>query len=114
MLVFDSKLTRYEILYEIDEAAMKFITLRRRSKNMIDKALAIPDEQWLKVKLPIPKRKYKNVKVHESKVALLRNRKKFRQIILRTMGGLSRLLSSAITKSWSLKNCSPSMPDAGI
>jgi len=86
MLVFDSKLTRYEILYEIDEAAMKFITLRRRSKNMIDKALAIPDEQWLKVKLPIPKRKYKNVKVHESKVALLRNRKKFRQIIIKDHG----------------------------
>jgi hypothetical protein len=86
MLVFDSKLTRYEILYEIDEVPIKFITLRRRSKNMIDEALAVPDNQWLKIKLPIPKRKNKNVKVHESKIALLKNRKKFRQLIVKDHG----------------------------
>ena len=86
MLVFDSKLTRYEILYEIDEVPVKFITLRRRSKNMIDEALAVPDDQWFKIKLPIPKRKYKNVKVHESKIALIKNRKKFRQLIVKDHG----------------------------
>jgi len=86
MLVFDSKLTRYDILYEIDKAGVKFITLRRRSKKMIDEALAIPDDQWQKVLLPIPKRKYKNVKVHESKVALLKNEKKLRQLIIKDHG----------------------------
>jgi len=45
MLVFDSKLTRYDILYEIDKVGVKFITLRRRSKKMIDEALAVPDGQ---------------------------------------------------------------------
>jgi len=86
MLVFDSKLTRYDILYEIDQAGVKFITLRRRSKKMVAEALAFPDDQWQKVKLPIPKRKYKNVKVHESKVVLLKNRKKLRQLIIKDHG----------------------------
>ena len=86
MLVFDSKLTRYDILYEIDEANVKFITIRRRSKKMIDEALAVPDDQWLKVQLPIPKRKYKKVKVLESDSALLRGRKKFRQLIIKDHG----------------------------
>lgn len=86
MLVFDSKLTRYDILYEIDKVDVKFITLRRRSKKMIDEALAVPNGQWLKVHLPIPKRKYKNVKVHESKVALLKDRKKLRQLIVKDHG----------------------------
>lgn len=86
MLVFDSKLTRYDILYEIDKAGVKFITLRRRSKKMIDEAFALPDDQWQKVLLPIPKRKYKNVKVHDSKVVLLKNEKKLRQLIIKDHG----------------------------
>jgi hypothetical protein len=86
MLVFDAKLTRYDILYEIDQADVKFITLRRRSKKMIDEALAFPDDQWQKVQLDIPKRKYKNVKVHESEVALLKNKKKLRQLIIKDHG----------------------------
>lgn len=86
MLVFDSKLSRYDILYEIDKANVKFITLRRRSKKMIDEALGIPDGKWHKVRLPIPKRKHKNVKIHESKVALIKNRKKLRQLIIKDHG----------------------------
>jgi len=86
MLVFDSKLTRYDILYEIDKAGVKFITLRHRSKKMVDEALAIPDDQWQKVQLPIPKRKYKNVKIHESKIVLLKNNKKIRQLIIKDHG----------------------------
>lgn len=86
MLVFDSKLTRYDILYEIDQVGVKFITLRRRSKEMIAEALALPDDQWQKMELPIPKRKYKKVKVHESNVVLLKNKKKFRQLIIKDHG----------------------------
>ncbi len=85
-LVFDSKLTRYDILYELDEQDVKFITLRRRNKKLIEDTLKIPGREWQKVYLPIPKRKYKHVKVHESKVALIKGNKEFRQLIIKDHG----------------------------
>lgn len=62
-LVFDSKLTNYNILYELDRQGVKFITLRRRSQKLIAEAQALPESKWQKVYLPIPKRKYKHVSV---------------------------------------------------
>jgi transposase len=57
-LVFDSRLTNYGVLREMDDAGVKFITLRRRGKQIIEHALSIPDEDWTRVELTIPKRKY--------------------------------------------------------
>jgi len=85
-LVFDSKLTRYDVLYELDKAGVKFITLRRRNKKLIEDALKIPEREWDKVHLPIPKRKYKNVRVHESEVALIEGEREFRQLIVKDHG----------------------------
>jgi len=85
-LIFDSKLTRYEILCELNENNIKFITLRTRSKSLIEETLKIPDNQWQKVYLPIPKRKYKHIKVHESRVTLINGQKPFRQLIVKDHG----------------------------
>lgn len=85
-LVFDSKLTRYDILYELDEAGIKFITLRKKGKNVIGEATGIPEEKWKKFYLPIPKRKHRHVKVYEGEASLVRNRKSFRQIIIKDHG----------------------------
>jgi transposase len=85
-LVFDSKLTRYDILYELDENNIKFITLRRRSKKLIENTLKIPEEDWERIYLPIPKRKYKHLKVHQSKVTIINGKKAFRQLIVKDHG----------------------------
>lgn len=85
-LVFDSKLTRYDILYEIDADDIKFITLRTRNKSLIEQTMKIPEKDWQKVYLPIPKRKYKHVKVHENTVVLIEGQKPFRQIIVKDHG----------------------------
>lgn len=85
-LVFDSKLTNYKTLYDLDREGVKFITLRRRSDKLIKEALAQPESKWEKVYLPIPKRKHKHVKVLESKVALVAGRREFRQIIVKDHG----------------------------
>ena len=50
----------------MDEDNIQFITLRIRSPKLIQDALAIPDKEWERVYLPIPKRKHKHVKVHQS------------------------------------------------
>lgn len=85
-LVFDSKLTRYDILYEMDTDDIKFITLRTRSKSLIEQTMKIPEKDWQKVYLPIPKRKYKHVKVHENTVILIEGQKSFRQLIVKDHG----------------------------
>jgi transposase len=85
-LVFDSKLTRYDILYAIDKAGINFITLRRKGKNIIDKAGKLPEKNWKKYYLPIPKRKHRHVKVYEDKTILVDKQKPLRQIIIKDHG----------------------------
>ena len=85
-LVFDSKLTRYDILYELDDHNITFITLRRRNKKLIEETLNIPKNQWEKVYLPIPKRKHKHVNVHQNTVSLIKGKKAFRQVIVKDHG----------------------------
>jgi transposase len=85
-LVFDSKLTRYEILYDLDRDNIKFLTLRIRNRALLKSVQEIPDEQWDKVYLPIPKRKYKHVRVHENSVVLIKGQKAFRQVIIKDHG----------------------------
>ena len=85
-LVFDSKLTRYDMLYELDGAGVKFITLRRRGKNITSSTRMIPEEDWKKYYLPIPKRKHRHVKVYEDKEVLLKNQKPLRQITIKDHG----------------------------
>jgi transposase len=85
-LVFDSKLTRYDMLYELDGAGVKFITLRRRGKNITGSTEMIPEEDWKKYYLPIPKRKHRHVKVYEDMTVLIKNQKPLRQIIIKDHG----------------------------
>jgi hypothetical protein len=73
-------------LYELDETTIKFITLRKRSKRLIEETLKIPENDWEKGYLPIPKRKYKHVKVHQSRGSLIEGKKAFRQLIIKGHG----------------------------
>lgn len=85
-LVFDSRLTTYKILGQLDEAQIKFITLRTRGKSLREQTEAIPDSDWQKVKLPIPKRKYHTFLAHESEVRLKGCSSSFRQVIMKDHG----------------------------
>ena len=69
-LVFDSKLTNYDNLAQLDADGIKFITLRRRGRNMVHEANAIPTSEWKRIKIDTPKRKYKNPLVHDSMIEL--------------------------------------------
>jgi len=60
--------------------------MRKRSKRLIEETLKIPDNEWEKVYLPIPKRKRKHVKVHQSHVSLIEGKKAFRQLIIKGHG----------------------------
>ncbi len=85
-LVFDCKFTKYEVLDQLDNDNVKFITLRKRNKKLIDEILDVPDEEWTKVRLSIPKRKYQKVSVYERKVKLSKCKNEFRQIAVKDHG----------------------------
>ena len=85
-LVFDCKFTKYEKLDELTADGIKFITLRQRGKKLIKRALSIPNKEWKRIKLPIPKRKHRKVSVYEEEVILKGCNHKFRQIIVKDHG----------------------------
>ena len=51
-LVFDSKFTTYQNLANLDDAGIKFLTIRRRGKNIVERINAIPDSEKRKVRVP--------------------------------------------------------------
>ena len=84
-LVFDSKFTSYAKLSKLNaEHDVKFITLRRRGKNMIEQAEEL--DGWHRTNIPHDKRKYPNPQVHESVIALRDYDGKVRQVIMRGKG----------------------------
>jgi len=85
-LVFDCKFTAYKILDELEDDKIKFITLRRRYARLIKETIDLPEKEWNKVYISIPKRKYKHVSVHESKVKLKNCSNTFLQIAIKDHG----------------------------
>jgi len=86
-LVFDSKVTDYSVLKQLDSDGIKFITLRRsRGKKMIENAMAIPDDEWEEVPLDIPKRKYPTPSVYEHEIPLKKHDLELRELIIKDNG----------------------------
>jgi len=82
--VFDSKFTTYPKLSALNQQGIRFITLRRRGKNMLDGTEAI--ESWKHIHIPHAKRKYPNPLVHESLITLNDYEGDLRQVIVRGNG----------------------------
>jgi len=66
-LVFGSKLTTYDILEDLDIMGIKFITLRRRFKKLIEDANNIPENEWIKVDLKKENHKFNKFNMYEIK-----------------------------------------------
>jgi transposase len=82
--VFDSKFTTYAKLSELNAQGIRFITLRRRGKNLIDNIEALAP--WKRINIPHAKRKYPNPLVHESFITLRGYDGELRQVIVRGNG----------------------------
>ena len=51
-LAFDSKFTTYRNLRELDERGVKFLTIRRRGKNIVERLNAIPQSERKRIRVP--------------------------------------------------------------
>ena len=83
-LVFDSKFTEYENLSRLNKQGIKFITLRRRGDDLIDKVKTMTD--WKQITIPHPKRKFPHPHVHESLISLRNYEGTVKQVIIKGNG----------------------------
>lgn len=84
-LVFDSKLTTYENLNVLDKKFhIKFITLKRRGKKIIQTIKNITT--WKKIKINKNTRKYRLLKIHEEHITIKDYEGPIRQIIVTGTG----------------------------
>jgi hypothetical protein len=83
-LVFDSRFTAYENLSALNAQGVRFITLRRRGKKLLDQVKRL--KPWKKIHLDTVKRKYPNPLVHDSIISLKGYDGPLRQIIVKGNG----------------------------
>lgn len=85
-LIFDSKLTTYAHLGQLDQMGIRFITLRRRSQQMLDNVRALPRSAWKRIELDGVSRAYKTPRILDQMVQLRDCAKPMRQIIIDELG----------------------------
>ena len=100
-LIFDSKLTTYENLVKLDQDGIKFITLRRRSKNLVAQVESLPPKDWQTVTINEGDRKFPKLRVHDSTIELPRVDHPFRQLII--TGNGREKPAFLITNAWDWK-----------
>ena len=81
-LVFDSKFTNYENLKKLDKDEIKFITIRRRGKLILDRIAKLPAKGWKDVKVECAGNKHRTLHVYDEMVFLNGYDKEIRQITI--------------------------------
>ena len=69
-LIFDSKLTTYANLNRLNRLGFQFITLRRRSRKLLDEVARTQPSAWRRVELENASRAYKTPRVLDRRVTL--------------------------------------------
>lgn len=85
-LVFDSRLTTYEVLNRLDKHEILFITLRRRGPAVMRTLHQLPQSAWTRMTLKGVSRRYKHVHTLEDLVPLRGLDRPLRQIAVRGLG----------------------------
>jgi transposase len=85
-LIFDSKLTTYENLGALNALGIRFITLRRRSKDMLDAIYQTPRSAWRRIQLEGVSRQYKTPRILDKTITLEHYRGPLRQITIMDLG----------------------------
>ena len=67
-LYFDSKLTTYAELSELNVRKIFFVTIRRRGTRLVERLNSIPQSQWTSATIDIPKRRHKKIRYFEEMI----------------------------------------------
>jgi hypothetical protein len=85
-LVFDSKLTTYENLNRLNKMNIHFITLRRRSKKMLQHLAQVPLSQWKRIELTGVSRIYRTPRILDERIHLESYEGPIRQLTIMELG----------------------------
>jgi len=85
-LIFDSKLTTYANLNKLNEQGIRFITLRRRSPQLLRAVVNASPGAWTRIELDGVSRQYKHPRVLDSTVALHDYHGSIRQLTVTDLG----------------------------
>jgi len=69
-LVFDSQLTTYEHLHQLNQRGIRFLTLRRRTRSMLGRIWSLPASAWRRVTLSSLTRTFRTPRVLDERVGL--------------------------------------------
>lgn len=85
-LIFDSKLTTYANLHELNRQGVQFVTLRRRGPQLVHELLARPQSAWRQITLDNVSRIYKTPRILDEQVMLADYAGPIRQIAVTDLG----------------------------
>jgi hypothetical protein len=85
-LVFDSKLTTYAQLAQLQQRGIHFITLRRRTRKMLGDIWSRPASAWQRITLPALTRLFRTPKVLDERLQLKGYPGKLRQVTVIDLG----------------------------
>ena len=85
-LIFDSKLTTYGHLNQLNQMGIAFITLRRRSAKMLQKIYQEPVSAWRRIELQGVSRIYKTPRILDRQIQLRDYQGPLREIIIDDLG----------------------------
>lgn len=85
-LVFDSQLTTYAQIDRLNNLGIRFITLRRRSKRLLDEINARPASAWKRLTLPAVTRAFRTPKILDERVRLKDYDGELRQVAITELG----------------------------
>src|SRR6516164_7510635 len=85
-LIFDSKLTTYAKLDELNRLGIRFITLRRRSKGLVRQIEQTPASAWRRIELTGVSRQYTRPKTLDRRITLAGYKGPLRQVVVADLG----------------------------
>lgn len=85
-LIFDSRVTTYANLNRINRMQIDFITLRRRSEQMLNEVFTAPTSAWRPINLKGVSRAYRTPKILDQKITLSGYQGPIRQIVIKDLG----------------------------
>ncbi len=85
-LVFDSQLTTYEHLHELNRRGIRFMTLRRRSRKMLGEIWSRPASAWRRITLKSLTRAFRTPRVLDERIRLKSYEGELRQVTITDLG----------------------------
>jgi transposase len=85
-LIFDSRLTTYARLNELNRLDVHFITLRRRSPKLLREIAAVPSSAWRQIELKNVSRLYRTPRILDRQITLSDYEGPLRQLTITDLG----------------------------